>query len=306
VVSKAVNHAAAGTVPISAAQEGQSGRTPEAPARESGPLDRYISVLELVAAFPGTLTLTDVAALLDLPKTSAHRLLGGLSRAGLIEGGSGRGRAFSLGDRLLRLVHMSAEDGWIAALARPFLHALVEDTGETCYLTRLVGHRVPVVVSESPEVHWRSYVKPGLEMPPHAAATAKAILAFQPEAVVARAIAEPLPRFTDRTRIDPDWIRREYATIREAGYATCVGEIDEGLAALGVPIVQKGGAVFHCVGMTGPLPRIMNEDLPVRIARLTATATRLSTLLTIGSAIATRSPDTSAETERSRHDDPKA
>lgn len=131
------------------------------------------------------------------------------------------------------------------------------------------------------------------------------ILAFQPEAVVARAIAEPLPRFTDNTRVDPDWIHREYAAIREAGYAMCIGEIDEGLAALGVPVVQKGGAVFHCIGMTGPLPPIMNENLPSRIAQLIATASRLSAELTIGSAIATRSPDKAAETEPGRHDHPK-
>ncbi|MGY3473570.1 helix-turn-helix domain-containing protein [Bradyrhizobium ottawaense] len=58
-----------------------------------------------------------MSSLLDLPKTSAHRLLKGLVRAGLAKDNVG-GRAYQLGDRLVRLLHATADDGWIVALAR--------------------------------------------------------------------------------------------------------------------------------------------------------------------------------------------
>ncbi|WP_442869414.1 helix-turn-helix domain-containing protein [Bradyrhizobium sp. CCBAU 11434] len=51
-----------------------------------------MQVLELLATFPGALTLADVSSLLDLPKTSAHRLLKGLVRAGLAKDNVGRPR----------------------------------------------------------------------------------------------------------------------------------------------------------------------------------------------------------------------
>lgn len=262
---------------------------PAAADREgpSGPLSRYMSLLELVAAFPGALILTDVSVLSGLPKTTAHRLLTGLSRAGLIEGG-GRNGGYRVGDRLVRLLHNSAADGWISALARPHLETLRARVKETSYLCRIVGHRIQVVTSEAPESHWRSYVQPNIEMAPHAAATAKAILAFQDEAIIDKALAEPLPRLTARTVTDPKTVRRTYAKVRREGFATCVSEIDEGLGALGVPVREPGGRVLYSVGVTGPVQRIMGEGLDERIAYLREAAAALSETLAFGSAIAHR------------------
>ncbi|MFE1599463.1 IclR family transcriptional regulator [Methylobacterium sp. ID0610] len=253
----------------------------------AGPLDRYMTVLELVATFPDAITMSDVCTLLDLPKTSAHRLLAGLLRAGLIEGG-GRHRTYSLGTRLVRLLHTSAEDGWIIALARPTLEALTAERGETCYLTRLIGHGVRVVFSVSPEVQWRSYVQPGLEMPPHAAATAKAILAFQDQALIRRALERDLTALTSQTRTAREAILADYAGVRAKGYGTCISEIDEGLGALGFPVRLDDGSVLYSIGLTGPVQRVFNDDLPVRIASLDKAAATLSRLLSHGSRIAKR------------------
>ncbi|MVT66104.1 helix-turn-helix domain-containing protein [Bradyrhizobium pachyrhizi] len=247
----------------------------------AGPLDRYMQVLELVATFPGALTLADVSSLLDLPKTSAHRLLKGLVRAGLAKDSVG-GRAYQLGDRLLRLLHATADDGWIAALARAHLQQLTDATSETCYLTRLIGARVVVAISISPDVRWRSYVQPGIEMPVHAAATAKAIIAYQSKAILAEAMSGELPLLTANTRNDRKWIEQELATVRSRGHATCIGEIDEGLAAIAVPIFLSDRRVFYALGMTGPLQRIMNEQLPDRLTALSNVAYVLGNALSIG------------------------
>lgn len=253
----------------------------------SGPLGRYIEVLELVAAFPGGLTLADVSSLLDLPKTTAHRLLKGLVRAGLAKDGVG-GRPYHLGDRLLRLLHAAADEGWLSTLARPQLQQLTEASSETCYLTRLIGDRVVVAISQSPDVRWRGYVQPGIEMPINAAATAKAIMAYQAPALIAQALSHDLPKLTVNTRTERKWVEDELAEVRRRGYATCIGEIDEGLAAIAVPVVLPGGAVFHALGMTGPLQRIMNEQLPQRLEALNGAAAALAKALAIGEKINAR------------------
>ena len=253
----------------------------------TGPLGRYIDVLELVAAFPGGLTLADVSSLLDLPKTTAHRLLKGLVRSGLAKDGVG-GRPYHLGDRLLRLLHAAADEEWLATLARPQLQHLTEASAETCYLTRLIGDRVVVAISQSPDVRWRGYVQPGIEMPINAAATAKAIMAYQSPSLVAQALSHDLPKLTVNTRTDREWVEHELAEVRRRGYATCIGEIDEGLAAIAVPVVLPGGAVFHALGMTGPLQRIMNEQLPQRLESLNGAAAALAKVLSIGEKIKAR------------------
>ncbi|MDA9530559.1 IclR family transcriptional regulator [Bradyrhizobium sp. CCBAU 25338] len=246
-----------------------------------GPLARYIDVLELIAAFPGGITLADVSSILELPKTTAHRLLKGLVRSGLaVEREAGR--TYSVGDRLTRLLHAGADDGWYASLAGPHIHALTEASTETCYLARLVGARVLVAVSYSPDVRWRGYVQPGIEMPVNAAATGKAIMAFQSKELIAEALSNELPKPTVNSHTSRKWIEQEFAKVRRLGYATCVGEIDEGLAALAVPVVLSDGSVLQSVGMTGPLERIMNKQMEDRLAALRDTAAALSKALSRG------------------------
>ncbi|HEY8333086.1 MAG TPA: IclR family transcriptional regulator C-terminal domain-containing protein [Tardiphaga sp.] len=252
-----------------------------------GPLARYIDVLEVIAAFSGAVTLADVSSILALPKTTAHRLLKGLVRAGLAAEGDA-GRTYYIGERLTRLLHAGADDGWYASLAGPHLRALTEITTETCYLARLIGSRVVVAVSYSPDVRWRGYVQPGIEMPVNAAATAKAIMAFQSKELIADALSHELPKPTVNSRTSKKWIEQEFAKVRANGYATCIGEIDEGLAAISVPVVLPSGAVLHSVGMTGPLERIMNKQLPSRLAALKATAATLAKALALGTAIRER------------------
>ncbi|MGU3495870.1 IclR family transcriptional regulator [Xanthobacteraceae bacterium A53D] len=254
-------------------------------AEAESPLERYMRLVELISGFPGGLALADVAELSDLPKTTAHRLLKGLVKAGLAAGGQG-GKAYVIGPRLSRILHATADDGWLEVIVRPALTALAQSSGEACYITKLIGSRVFVVASQAPEVRWRSYVQPGIEMPPHAAATSKAIIAYQDEAIIRRALAADLPKMTVNTRNDEHWIMSEFARVRELGYATCIGEIDEGLAALGTPVRQSDGQVLYAVGLTGPLPRIMNDDLLGRIEALKVTASDLAAKLELGARIA--------------------
>ncbi|WP_027516027.1 IclR family transcriptional regulator [Bradyrhizobium sp. WSM1417] len=252
-----------------------------------GPLGRYIDVLEVIAAFAGTITLADVASILDLPKTTAHRLLKGLVRSGLATEGEA-GRTYHIGERLTRLLHAGADDGWYASMAGQHVRALTEASAETCYLARLVGSRVTVAVSYSPDVRWRGYVRPGIEMPVNAAATGKAIMAFQSKELISEALSNSLPKPTSKSHTSRKWIEQEFAKVRKLGYATCIGEIDEGLAALAVPVTLEDGTVLQSVGMTGPLERIMNRQLDDRLAALRETATALSKTLSRGLAVRNR------------------
>jgi DNA-binding IclR family transcriptional regulator len=253
-----------------------------------GPLTRYFDVLELIASFPGALTLADVSSLLDLPKTTAHRLLKGLVRSSLAQEGDG-GRTYQLGERVTRLLHASAEEGWLASLAGPHLRTLSELTSEACFLARLVGSHVFVVVSQAPDIKWRQHVAAGSEMPVNAAASGKAIMAHQSKAVIAEALAQELPKPTALTHNSRRWIEKEYATVREQGYATCVGEIYEGSAAVACPIVLPGGGVFYSVAISGPLDRVMDKKLPQRVQILRETADALAKALSLGASIRSRS-----------------
>ncbi|AZO07889.1 MULTISPECIES: IclR family transcriptional regulator [unclassified Mesorhizobium] len=248
----------------------------------AGPLERYVSMLELIAAFPGELTAADAAHALQLPKSTAHRLLRVLSRSGLIEGGDQRDRTLSLGNRLTRLVYAAGHADWIEAAVLPTLvQATSKFPSASLFVSRLAGYRVFVVASAAGDPRWKSYVVPGQELPPHAAASAKVILAHQNSELVDQALARPLEAFTHNTVTDPRIVRKEIAAARKDGYAMCLESIHEGMSALSVPIHIPGDGVIYSVGITGPITRIVTEELGTIVNLLEDTAKTLAPILSL-------------------------
>jgi DNA-binding IclR family transcriptional regulator len=248
----------------------------------AGPLERYVSMLELIAAFPGELTAADAAHALQLPKSTAHRLLRVLGRSGLIEGGDQRERTLSLGNRLTRLVYAAGHADWIEAAVLPTLvQAASKFPNASLFVSRLAGHRIFVVASAASDPRWKSYVVPGQELPPHAASSAKIILAHQDSELLERALDRPLEAFTRNTVTDLRSVRKEIAAARKDGYAMCIECIHEGMSALSVPIHIPSDGVIYSVGITGPMTRVITEELTSIVSLLDDTAKTLTPILSL-------------------------
>jgi DNA-binding IclR family transcriptional regulator len=222
------------------------------------PLQRYVRLLEVVSGFPAGITLAQLVGVLGLPKTTVHRLLRGLTEVGMLSAAqSGR---YRLGPRCLGMLHAGASDDWIQGVTQPLLRELADETGETCYIARLMDRRVRSVAIATPENAVRGYVVPGRELWPHAAASAKAILAFQSGDVVAAALAGELPRLTDRTETDPAALLEELAAIRRSGIATCIGEDIDGFAGIACPIPVDGVPVTYSLAIAGTIESLIERN----------------------------------------------
>jgi DNA-binding IclR family transcriptional regulator len=240
------------------------------------PLDRYISVLERVAEFNDGLSALEVERLLHLPKTTVNRLLKTLVEAELLENGPNKARSYVLGGRLLRLLHTSPSDGWIERVAQKPLQKLAEGSGETAFLVKLSGHEIRSVSTEAPDTPVRTYVVPGRVMPPHASATAKAILAWQPEAVLEAMMGQPMERLTTNTNVNRTALRKELEDVRSLGYAVERGEHVVGLASIGSPVLTPQIGVIYAVGLTGPFDRITGDAFASHVEALQETAELLA------------------------------
>ena len=116
----------------------------------------------------------------------------------------------------------------------------------------------------------------GRRTPFHCAANGKALLAFQPEEMIERILAGPLPRMTDRTIAEPGAVRAELARVRACGYARAVGELEAGLNGVAAPIRDAGGSVVAAVSASGPAYRVTVERLADLGALVVDTAERIS------------------------------
>ena len=239
-------------------------------------LERQLAVVERVAGSPGGLSFTDIQLQLGLSKATAHRLVQGLCAAGLLEASQDAARLYRLGGRLIRLLGLAVSPDRLVPLARPLLREIVDEYGETAFLAMLQGLQVTTVTMVTPVKDWQGHVHPGRIMPPHAAASAKAIFAYQDEAVWDAVLRAPLQAFTAKTLTDPAAVRRDYRRVRKSGIATCVEEIDPGQIAIAAPVPTGIVGTRFSVCVVGPTNRMREHSLERIAGSLRSLAARLS------------------------------
>jgi DNA-binding IclR family transcriptional regulator len=253
-----------------------SQKTSAPPAIEprSGPLERYIQILEALAASPGGMTSRELETVLELPKTTVNRLVHALGTSGLVAH-SGRGGRFEIGGRLRRM--LESDTAWIETASRRRLKTLAADTGETCFIARLFGSEIQSLIMESPDASVGIYVVPGHVLAPHATATGKLLTAFQERALREAILQTELKRLTSRTVLDRRLLEAEYKRIREQGYAIEDGEHVQGLYTIACPIsLSPGYPPIYAVGLTGPAERVRARAIPEFLRRLQSTADELA------------------------------
>jgi IclR family transcriptional regulator, acetate operon repressor len=250
--------------------------------RESGTLIQSVQrATRLLKAFdsgPAELGVMELSRRVDLHKSTVSRLLATLESEGLIERVP-ETEKYRLGFMLMRLAGQVTHFGDVREAARPVLIELTERSRETVHLAVLDGDEVVNVEQISGPHLVREANWIGRRTPLNCVANGKALLAFQPEATIARVLAGPLPRYTKRTITDPIRLRRELANARERGYAQALGEIEEGLNATAAPIHDAAGAAIAAVSVSGPAYRVTADRIPDLGALVVTAAARISSRL---------------------------
>lgn len=205
-------------------------------------------------------------------------MLAALQDSGLIINGKRRS-SYAISNRVRRLASLSLDDEAIAVFSRTVLQDLCETVGETCYVCRIKGDFVESIAVSSPDESWAGFVLPGKKLEPHAAAGAKAIMAFQPDDVVSAALSRDRIAFTSFTRTKIPEILDEYRIVREEGFATCIKEISPELAACSVPVITRGNEVQFSVGALGPYSRMHGKIDGEMKGKLHRVAAALAALL---------------------------
>lgn len=246
---------------------------------KDSPLERYISILEMLAPFSQGLTAAEIEVALDLPKATVNRLLHALLDGQLITVNNARNRTYRLGDRILQLVHNSSNTQWIEPLARRPLELLTDLTGQSAFISKLAGDEVRSVTCTAPDTLVRIYIAPGTIMPLNATATAKVLLAYRPDDEARRILAGKLAQFTPNTKIEIEELIAELREIRARGYATELGEHVSGLSTIAFPIGRPAGKVTYALGLTGPHRDVIEADFERNRQAVADTAARLTKLL---------------------------
>ena len=95
----------------------------------------------------------------------------------------------------------------------------------------------------------------------HATSTGKAMLAFMSSEDRDIALQQQFDVYTDQTVTDPAKLAAELELIHQRGYATALGELEQGLMAAGAPIFNYTGDPVAAISIEGPSSRIDEAKL---------------------------------------------
>lgn len=251
-------------------------------AERQSPLERYLSILEIIAASQRPLSLTELANIIKLPKPTVHRLVGSLQACGALKTEERNQRGFLIGRRITRLLHLSQDTSIVSNYAQIVCDRLTEAVGETCYVVRIGNDAVHTIARSVPDQGYRLHVFPGHELPTHAAASAKSILAYQDEATVQRLLHPPFKRYTEQTKSTMLEVMKDLDQVRKQGYAVCDREIDSGIMAYGCPVFSADNEVIYSVGVTGPVNRLSQKPANYWVEALRLGAEQFANMLQAG------------------------
>ncbi len=238
-------------------------------------IQRAVLLLKAFDGDVGELGISELGRAVGLPKSTVARFLATLEHEGLVERVP-HSEKYRLGFLLVRLAGRVTHFSDLRSVAQPALLRLSERSQESVHMGVLDGDEVVNVEQIAGPHLIRATNWIGLRTPLHCAANGKAMLAFQPDAMVARVLAGPLQPITPLTLTDPRLVRAELAAIREQGYARTLGEVEAGLNGVAAPIRNRDGAVFAAVSVSGPSYRVPAARLAELGALVLAAAAEIS------------------------------
>jgi IclR family transcriptional regulator, acetate operon repressor len=251
----------------------------------AGAVPKALRVLEVVAERERPMSIAEIAAALDLPQPTAHRIVTALERLGFVGREPGRRRIIE-GRRLVGLGLNVLRAGAGSGARHAILAALARKTGESCNLGVMAGTNVVYV--DRVESQWPLGLRfePGSEVPPHCTAIGKLLLSELPDAAVDALLAnEALTRYTRTTITDVRRLKEELKRIRRQGYSIDNEEFMSGVVCVAAPVRgPRNGQVCAGLAISAAEARLTLAGVKRFLPDLRRAAARLSRTLTDGAA----------------------
>ena len=240
---------------------------------------RSLKLLETVAAAGRGLSLSDLAAAIDVPKPTVFRLAHRLEQGGYLVREPGKG-GFTVGPRLLRLSLDAVRTRGSNAERHAVMKSLVASLGETCNFTTLAGSEV--LYLDRVETRWplRLHLEPGSRVPLHSTASGKLFLAHMaPDRRRIMLESLDLTAETPSTITSIPRMEEECVRILRDGYSVDDEEFLLGLIAVAVPVRSPSGAVVAAIACHAPCARLSLKDAVRRLPELQEAARRIGATL---------------------------
>lgn len=215
-------------------------------------------MLEALREARGSLALAELAAQLELPKATTHRLLANLIDCDWVEA-DGRGR-YRLGSGLLRLALGVLSEEPVVKAARPHLESAVAKLGETFFVVVARAGRLRVLDKVEGTGMLRAAPEVGSEVPAASTASGRLYAALAPEMLNSNSAELRSLKTSDAV-----------ARVRKAGFEVNHGEWIDGLGVVAAPVIVNG-RLHGCITCALPAQSLTDKKTKQVVAATKAAA----------------------------------
>lgn len=224
-----------------------------------GSLARGLAVMEILAAHPSGLTLTETAEKAGMTRAGARRFLLTLSDTGYA---IQDGRTFRLSPRLLSVARNWLSGASLWSFAEPFMREVSRRFAESCSAAVLSGEDV-VYVARVPGGHILSVaLHVGTRLPAFCTSMGRVLLSdLQPDALdalLARAEIRPL---TPKTVTDRAALAQAVRDAAQDGFALVDEELEPGLRSIALPVRDRAGRIVAALNVSTQSARLSNDEM---------------------------------------------
>jgi IclR family pca regulon transcriptional regulator len=222
-------------------------------------LARGLSVIRAMGQASAPLTITETATSTGLTRAGARRVLLTLEKLGYVRL---KGRHFALTPRIMELSRAFHGSDALWGIAEPYLNALVAETNETASAGVLDDLEVVYILRFKPARKLHFELGPGARLPAHVSSMGRVLLADLPprrlDMYFRRAKIE---RYTPYTIVEEKALRQAIGKAGEQGYAVVVGEMEETITGVSVPVRNLAGQAVAALNISAAQMRVNDEKI---------------------------------------------
>lgn len=247
----------------------------------TGTVARVALLIRVLAESEGDSSVAQVSERMNLPTSTAHRLLGLLVDTGLAERGA-RAGTYRLSLEFMRLSGLVVARTDVTSVAETFLQEVANATGETCaFNLYLPSEGMGMFAKVVPGRHPLRYETQVFKISPLTfGATGRAVLAFLPGETIQKILERhDISPITGLPLSDSPALQGELEEIRRRGYAITKGQRIQGAVGMGAPVFKGSGLVVGAMCISMPETRFEDSKEEELASILVDQARKMSEVL---------------------------
>lgn len=224
-----------------------------------GSLGKGLAVMEILAAHPAGMTLTEMAGKAAMTRAAARRFLLTLVDSGYA---TQQDRRFKLSPRLLTVARTWLQGASLWTYAEPFLREVADRFNESSSAAVLSGEDI-VYVARIPGRHILSVaLHVGTRLPAWCTSMGRVLLSDLPPAELRAFLASAkIVAHTPKSIVDPTELAGEITRVARHGFAIIDEELELGLRSIAVPVRDRSGRVVAAINISTQSSRFSPDEM---------------------------------------------